>query len=374
MFLKNEIYLNKILFFSLIIFYSASAQDWQLVWSDEFQADTIDTSKWEWEVNSDGGGNNELQYYTARPENSFIEDGKLVIQALKETYTGSDQRTRSYTSARMRTKYKGDWKYGRIRVKAKLPYGQGLWPAIWMLPTDWVYGGWAASGEIDIMEYLGHDRYKIYGTIHYGGQWPDNKHTGSDYVDGSDFSADFHVYEIEWREGEVKWFVDGNHYLTLDDWYTTAGDFPAPFDQRFHLILNVAVGGNWPGNPDSTTTFPQRMEVDYIRVYQENVTSVSNGLKLPDDFTLMQNFPNPFNPTTQIQYYIPKDSFVIIKVYNSMGEEIITLVNKEKSLGWHTINFNAKDISSGIYYYRIIAINKINSKIFTDTKKLMLVK
>ncbi|MCB0293988.1 MAG: glycoside hydrolase family 16 protein, partial [Calditrichaeota bacterium] len=133
---------------------------WQLVWHDEFDGTRIDGNKWEHEVNAQGGGNNELQYYTARPVNSFVKDGVLTIQALQESYTGPEG-TRDYTSARMRTLNKGDWRYGRFDIRAKLPYGQGLWPAIWMLPTDWVYGGWAASGEIDIMELLGHENDKV---------------------------------------------------------------------------------------------------------------------------------------------------------------------------------------------------------------------
>jgi len=242
---------------------------WNLVWSDEFNGANIDLTKWEHEVNGEGGGNNELQYYTDRDVNSFVEDGKLVIRALKETYTGPDG-TRDYTSARLRTKYKGDWKYGRFEISAKLPIGQGLWPAIWMLPTDWVYGGWAASGEIDIMELLGQDPVRVYGTLHYGGEWPNNTQSGNSYVltNGS-FTSTFHVFTLEWEENKFRWYVDGILYQTQSSWYSANGDYPAPFDQRFHLLLNVAVGGNWPGNPDNTTTLPQSMIVDYVKVYKK---------------------------------------------------------------------------------------------------------
>ena len=242
---------------------------WNLVWSDEFNGANIDLTKWEHEVNGEGGGNNELQYYTDRDVNSFVEDGKLVIRALKETYTGPDG-TRDYTSARLRTKYKGDWKYGRFEISAKLPIGQGLWPAIWMLPTDWIYGGWAASGEIDIMELLGQDPVRVYGTLHYGGEWPNNTQSGNSYVltNGS-FTSTFHVFTLEWEENKFRWYVDGILYQTQSSWYSANGDYPAPFDQRFHLLLNVAVGGNWPGNPDNTTTLPQSMIVDYVRVYKK---------------------------------------------------------------------------------------------------------
>lgn len=240
---------------------------WTLVWHDEFDTKYIDNSKWEHEVNAWGGGNNELQYYTNRPENSFIRDGKLVIRAIKETYTGPEG-TREYTSARLRTLHKGDWKYGRFDIKAKLPEGKGLWPAIWMLPTDWVYGEWPASGEIDIMECLGHEPQKVYGTIHFGGPGNLHVHTGGAFElpEGS-FSDDFHVFTLIWDTTKFEWYVDGIRYYATQDWYTVNGEYPAPFDQRFHLILNVAVGGNWPGAPDETTTFPQEMVVDYVRVY-----------------------------------------------------------------------------------------------------------
>ena len=242
---------------------------WELVWNDEFDGDTIDFDKWEHEVNARGGGNNELQYYTDRSQNSRVKDGLLIIQALKETFTGPEG-TREYTSARLRTKNRGDWKYGRFEIKAKLPYGQGLWPAIWMLPTDWVYGGWAASGEIDIMELVGNDPATVYGTLHYGGAYPDNVHTGASYkLDFGNFALDFHVFALEWDATEIRWYVDDSLYQVQREWYSHGNDYPAPFNQRFHLLLNVAVGGNWPGNPDNTTSFPQKMEVDYVRVYQK---------------------------------------------------------------------------------------------------------
>jgi beta-glucanase (GH16 family) len=229
-----------------------------LVWNDEFNGTSIDLTKWEYEVNGDGGGNNELQYYTNLPENSFIENGSLVIEALKQNYLGKE-----YTSARLRTYKKGDWTYGRFEIRAKLPYGQGLWPAIWMLPTDWFYGGWPTSGEIDIMEELGQEPYKVYGTIHYGPAYPNNQHSGGSFqLPSGTFSADYHIFALEWDSTGMRWFVDGYKYHTEIH--------GSPFDQRFHMILNVAVGGNWPGSPDASTKFPQRMSVDYVRVYRKN--------------------------------------------------------------------------------------------------------
>jgi beta-glucanase (GH16 family) len=244
-------------------------EGWKLVWNDEFDDSLMNSQKWEHEVNAQGGGNNELQYYTSRTENSFIENGTLIIQALKETYTGPEG-TRNYTSARLRTKNKGDWKYGRFDIKAKLPYGKGVWPAIWMLPTDWSFGGWAASGEIDIMELLGHEPNKIYGTLHYGGQSPNNVQSGDSHtLPAGDFSGAFHVFTIEWEETAFRWYIDGALYQTQTQWHTVNTPYPAPFNQRFHLLLNVAVGGNWPGDPNHTTVFPQKMIIDYVRVYKK---------------------------------------------------------------------------------------------------------
>lgn len=242
-------------------------EGWELVWQDEFDGAEIDDSKWSFEVNGKGGGNNELQYYTDFPENAFIEDEMLVIEAREQKYIG-----RNYTSARMRTLAKGDWLYGRIEARAKLPTGQGLWPAIWMLPSEWRYGGWPSSGEIDIMELLGHEPDTVHGTIHYGGLGS-HLYTGKPYqLTEGNFTDEFHTFAIEWEETEMRWYVDGKKYQTQTVWSTKNKPYPAPFDQPFHLILNVAVGGHWPGEPNDTTIFPQQMVVDYVRVYQRPAT------------------------------------------------------------------------------------------------------
>ncbi|WP_419810926.1 family 16 glycosylhydrolase [Bacterioplanoides sp.] len=252
---------------------------WKLVWQDEFDGDRIDLSKWEHADNGKGGGNNELQYYTARSDNSYVANGRLVIKANRERYTGSDG-TREYTSARLSTPNKADFLYGKVDVRAKLPAGQGLWPAAWMLPTDYTYGGWAASGEIDILEAVNlevNGSNTVHGTIHYGGPWPDNTSTGTSYVPGTSVVDNFHTYSIEWEPNEIRWYVDGQLYQTQNSWWSSAANYPAPFNQRFHLILNVAVGGNWPGSPDSSTQFPQTMEVDYVRVYEWSDDGAGDG-------------------------------------------------------------------------------------------------
>ena len=241
---------------------------WELVWNDEFSGSEI-AGHWNHEVNAWGGGNNELQYYTDRDENSFVRGGKLHIVAREEDYEGPEG-ARNFTSARLNTKGNAEWTYGRFEVRARLPEGQGIWPAVWMLPTDNVYGTWAASGEIDIVELVGHVPGRVHGTLHYGGEWPMNTYTGDSYrlPRGKKFSDAFHTFTLIWEEGAIHWYVDGEHYQTQRSWRTGDHEFPAPFDQRFHLLLNVAVGGNWPGPPDDTTEFPQEMVVDYVRVYQ----------------------------------------------------------------------------------------------------------
>jgi beta-glucanase (GH16 family) len=247
---------------------SLSIEGFELIWNDEFNDEEIDNSKWEHEVNADGGGNNELQYYTARPENSFIENGNLNIVAQQEEYT-SDGKTRYYTSARMRTANRGDWLYVKVDVKAKIPYGQGLWPAIWMLPTDWEYGGWPASGEIDIMEHVGFDQGRIHGSIHtqaYNHRIGTQK-SGTKMI--PDANAQYHIYSIEWSQEKIDFLIDGEKYFS----FTNDGQNNPetwPFDKRFHLLLNVAVGGDWPGNPTTDTKFPKKMIIDYVRVYKKS--------------------------------------------------------------------------------------------------------
>jgi beta-glucanase (GH16 family) len=243
---------------------------WQLVWEDDFDADELDQSKWSYQLgdgchisqNLCGWGNNELQYYTEREQNISVEDGFLTITAHEEDYEGSD-----YTSARIRTIQKGDWRFGRIEVRAKLPQGQGIWPAIWMLPTDENFGGWPQSGEIDIMEMVGHEPETVHGTIHFGDPWPNNQNEGEPYsLESGIFADNYHVFSIEWEQNKIEFFVDGNLFFTVTP--STVSPKQYPFNDKFHLIMNIAVGGNWPGNPNSSTEFPQTMSIDYVRVYQ----------------------------------------------------------------------------------------------------------
>jgi beta-glucanase (GH16 family) len=240
-----------------------------LVWSDEFNAAQLDPEMWFFESGDGsqygipGWGNNELQYYL---ENSAqLENGLLVITAREEAQSG-----KQYTSARINTRDRYAFRYGRIEARIRLPGGQGLWPAFWLLPQDDVYGTWAASGEIDIMEAVnlgGSGGNSVHGTIHFGGEWPNNQSSGNSYLVSTDATAEFHTYSLEWDPTELRWYVDDVLYAMQNAWSTTGGAYPAPFDQPFYILLNVAVGGNFPGAPDATSVFPVTMEVDYVRVY-----------------------------------------------------------------------------------------------------------
>ncbi len=246
---------------------SEKAETWEMVWNDEFEYDGFpDENKWSYDTagNSWAWGNNELQYYTARrQQNAWVENGVLKITAIKEPMEG-----RNYSSARLITKHKGDWLYGRFEIRAKLPTGLGMWPAIWMLPTDWEYGGWPDSGEIDIMENVGYDPTSIVGSAHTKSY----NHSIGTHKNGSmevpDCFSEFYTYALEWEPHEYRVYVNDEHYFTFINEGTGFAEWP--FDKRFHLLLNVAVGGNWGGAMGiDDTIFPQSMEVDFVRVYQK---------------------------------------------------------------------------------------------------------
>ncbi len=243
----------------------------QLVWSDEFDGDSLDRSKWECEVNAFGGGNNELQIYTDHPKNVRVENNLLILEARHEPACVQGT-VREWSSGRVRTKHRGDWTYGRIEVRARIPEGRGLWPAIWMMPTDDHYGAWAASGEIDIMENKGHQPHTVTGALHFGGVWPANKfvsHTVRRALWRPKFSDEFVTYSLDWGRDRIQWLINDRvvRQRRPDHWGARTGS-NAPFDRRFHLLLNLAVGGHFPGPPDTNTRFPARMEIDWVRVWQ----------------------------------------------------------------------------------------------------------
>jgi beta-glucanase (GH16 family) len=244
---------------------SSQPEDWELVWSDEFDGKEIDKAKWKYETGGHGFGNNELQFYTDRADNSFLDKGQLVIRAQAEKF-----KNRAYTSAKLQSVQA--WTYGRYEFKAKLPKGKGVWPAIWMMPSDLKkYGGWPQCGEIDIVEQLGHEPNRVYGTLHFGNPHPPAGKGASVALKQGSLVDDWHEYALEWVPGELRWFVDGELYQVQNSWFTSGGGgaaWPAPYDRDFYLQLNVAVGGGWPGNPDATTVWPQELRFEYIRVFK----------------------------------------------------------------------------------------------------------
>lgn len=265
-----------------------------LIWQDEFNSSSLDMSKWSYETgyyisndpNSWGWGNAELQHYTTSTQNVFIEDGKLNIRALNDpkSFPQDPNRYAQYSSGKINTKDHFTFQYGRVDIRAKLPTGNGVWPAFWMLPEDSVYGAWAASGEIDIMEAKGRLPGTTSGAVHFGGQWPVNRYIAGEYhfPEGQTFANDYHVYSMIWEEDNIKWYVDGKFFFKVsrEQWYSVAApnNPNAPFDQPFYLIMNLAIGGHFDGGlaPDPSD-IPATMQVDYVRVYKEGTGGGNPG-------------------------------------------------------------------------------------------------
>jgi beta-glucanase (GH16 family) len=347
---------------------TASGQTWTLVWSDEFTGPGVSLSNWTYDYGAGGWGNSELEYYTSRPVNAATVNGALVIVAKKESYAGS-----SYTSARLKTQNLRSFMYGKVEARIKLPIGQGLWPAFWMLGSNITQVGWPSCGEIDIMEHISNVPL-VYGTMH----WNNNGHVQYGGNTACDVTQ-YHVYSIEWNASTITWFLDGVKYWegNIANNINSTDEFHAPF----FIILNLAVGGAWPGFPDATTPFPDTMFVDYVRVYQN-----SSGLKevpdeAPKEFGLDQNYPNPFNPETEIRYRVQSTGHVTLKVYDMLGREVAVLVNEQKAPGSYSLRFDASGLASGVYLYQLEAGNPstgsgpgAESKGFKQVKSLVLLR
>ena len=266
-----------------------SYEGYNLKWEDQFEGESLNRDDWNVELHDPGWVNNELQSYVDSPENIYLQDGSLVLKPVENM---NEDGSVSYTSGRINTQHKHDFKYGLFEARVKVPEGQGFLPAFWMMPTDEnLYGQWPRCGEIDIMEVLGNNTDTSYGTIHYGN--PHSESQGSYTLDEGSFSEEYHVFDVEWEPGKISWYVDGKLIHTEDNWYSaTEGQgeitYPAPFDQPFYIILNLAVGGNWPGNPDDTTDIKNSAYyIDYVKVYQkdsydENVTKPIEEVILRD--------------------------------------------------------------------------------------------
>ncbi len=269
---------------------------WTLVWNDEFDGHAIDPTKWDFDLGNGfydyrnhtwvpGWGNEELQYYTHEPENVQVRDSCVFIRAVKAPLHGC-----GYTSARLKTKARDGRVlfakcYGRIEIRARVPWGKGLWPALWMLPAQDTYGGWAASGEIDLMEIVGEKPEEVLSSIHFGSSYPRRSLVTTTHPLGDSLVSDWHTYAVEWEPGEIRFYVDQAHTATHRHWWSCGvlengqgieargpedlHRWPAPFDQPFHLLMNVAVGGNFPGHPNEATQFPAELVVDWVRVYDK---------------------------------------------------------------------------------------------------------
>ncbi len=312
---------------------------WELIWADEFnKPGTPDTSHWSFDTSGNAWdwGNNEKQNYTSEnKKNAWVENGRLIIEARKERNTSTvDKETKEYSSARLRTKDKGDWIHGRYEIRAKLPKGVGTWPAIWMLPTDDAYGEWPNSGEIDIVEAIGSEP-----TTHYSTVW--NSDTEAEYGDGDTTTLPgqgnkFHTYRMEWYTDSLLFFVDNK---LIHKYRNKRSDFKQwPFDRRFHLLLNVAVGGDWEKkvNPES---FPARMEVDYVRVYQKRYDSETESPVAVHGSVWMKKIPSG------IEIHQKEGAFTSVELIDVSGKTVL-----QKELGFlgkgeHTIPLNKNGLS-----------------------------
>lgn len=307
------------------------------VFEDNFDGNELNMSYWNYEKHEPGWVNNELQRYTDSKDNIYVEDGKLVIKANK---SGEN----SYTSGKITTAGKKDFKYGKFEIKAKLVDGQGLWPAIWMMPrNEEFYGTWPVCGEIDIMEELGNEPNKVYQTIHYGN--PHTEKQGTYTLRTGSFADDYHVYGLEWEPGEMRFYVDGNRIKTVNDWYCATAEkgdiaYPAPFNQYFYLQLNLAVGGDWPHSPDATTDFDKaKFMIDYVRVYQkesynENVTKpkTPNEYRDPDstgNYILNGDFSDTTENFDDNEGWIRHIGYGAVAVANIVDNELVVTTTSE---------------------------------------------
>lgn len=324
-----------------------SYEGYELKWQDEFEGDSLNRDDWNVELHDPGWVNNELQAYVDSPENIYLQDGSLVIKPVEKK---NGDGTVSYTSGRVNTQNKHDYKYGLIEARVKVPEGQGFLPAFWMMPTsENLYGQWPRCGEIDIMEVLGNDTDTSFGTIHYGN--PHSESQGSYTLDEGTFSEEYHVFDVEWEPGSIKWYVDGKLIHEEDSWYSaTEGQgeitYPAPFDQPFYIILNLAVGGNWPGNPDETTDIANAaMYIDYVRVYQKD--SYDEDVTKPVEEVILRD------PDENGNYIINGDFSVVEDLADDSDWIFLTALGGEGSASIEDNEMNITTVSEGTVDYSI---------------------
>ena len=363
---------NISLFFIFTISFGFS-QDWELVWSDEFNGPSgpISSVNWFHQTKLPTGWswyNNEIQHYTDRTDNSYVSNGTLKIVAKKETYTDQGH-TKQYTSARLNSKYA--FTYGRMVINAKLPKGVGTWPAIWMLGKNinepgayWQTKGfgstsWPACGEVDIMEHWGSNQNYVQSAIHTPSSHGNTVNLGGQNI--STASSQFHVYTIDWSEQEMVFSVDGNVHYTYNP--ATKNSDTWPFNSEMYLLLNIAIESN------IISSFTEsEMEIDYIRIFRNNLGISNNPGEIPELFKLFPAYPNPFNPSTKIDYVLSNSNIINLSVYDIYGRLIEKLLNEYHRAGKYSITWDGSRQPSGIYFIKMMS-NKINS-----TQKVVLLK
>jgi beta-glucanase (GH16 family) len=335
---------KSILFTAFLILHSISHSQWVMVWSDEFESTTLDNSKWNFDIGGNGWGNNESQYYTNSPTNFSIAGGEATITAREEQFGTND-----YTSSKILSKGLFDLKFGKIEARIKCPMGKGIWPAFWMLGSNISQVSWPACGEIDVMEHINNDT-KINGTAH----WDNVGHVYMGGISTLD-ASEYHIYAVEWTSTNIKWFADGNLYyqLNINNGVNGTNEFQLPF----YLILNLAVGGDWPGYPDATTVFPAEMKIDYVRVYKDQLeASIAES-----ELGKISVSPNPSSGKLTIENFSQNK----LKSY-----QVIGLDGKLKQSEKLEINQNEIDLSTlenGIYFLKLK--NEFNQEI---TQKIII--
>lgn len=356
---------------------NANIAGMNLIWKDEFSGTTLDTSVWNYNtgyyINDDPGtwgwGNNELEHYTDSTKNVFVNNGSLNIVAYEEpkSFPQDPNRYALYSSGKITTKDKFTFRYGRIDFRAKLPRGNGMWPALWMLPNDDTYGTWAASGEIDVMEARGRLPGATSGAIHFGGQWPANTYIGSDYsfTNGQTIDSDYHVYSVVWEEDNIKWYVDGTCFFkaTSDQWYSAgaSNDGNAPFDQEFYIIMNLAIGGWFDGGiAPEPSDLPATMQVDYVRVYKsegsnDNENIPVEGLTLDQTQAILSSVGETITLTKTI---IPSNATNKNVVWVSSNPEVATVSGGQvTAIGNGTTIITAATVDGGFESSLIVTVN-----------------
>ena len=350
--------------------------EYTLIWNDEFDGSgAIDSSKWFHQTQLPNGNswfNNELQHYTNRLDNSYVSDGTLKIVEKKETYTDQGQ-TKEYTSARLNSKYA--FTYGKVEVKAKLPEGVGTWPAIWMLGQNisepgayWQTQGygttsWPHCGEIDIMEHWGANQNYVQSALHTPSSYGATINHGGQYI--SNATTQFNVYTLEWTSEQMIFSVNGYVHYTYNPDIQNSETWP--FDSPQYLLMNIAIETSI-----ASSFIETEMELDYVRIYEASILS-SQAETVPNDFNVIQNNPNPFNPVTTLRYKLPRESFVNITIYNMLGNLVNNLVSQKqiagyKSVQWNATNNQGQPVSAGVYFYTIQAGE------YRQTKKMILLK